>query len=59
MFGCGRLGLKHPNGKFPFIYRQEFVGGVHYGHWLICRLSHNIVLGRDILGFGKRLDRKD
>ena len=55
---CGRRGLKHPNGKFPFIHRETFVGGVHFKHRLISDISNHNFSVRHILGFCKRQKEK-
>jgi hypothetical protein len=59
MFGFGHRGQLHPNGDFPFIHRETFVGVVRCRDWLIGRISHDSVSGRDIVGFSKRHHRKD
>ena len=59
MFGFGHRGQKHPNGNFPFIHRQDFVGIVSCRNWLISRVSHDSLCGRYIVGFAKRYNRKD
>ena len=59
MFGFGRRGQLHPNADFPFIHRETFVGVVRCRDWLIGRISHDSVSGRDIVGFSKRHNRKD
>jgi hypothetical protein len=55
---CGRRGQKHPNGKFPFIHRENFVGGIHFKHRLISDISYNNFYARHILGFCKRQKEK-
>lgn len=59
MFGFGHRGQLHPNGSFPFIHRETFVGVVRCRDWLISRVSHDSLCGRDIVGFPKRHNRKD
>jgi len=59
MFGFGHHGQLHPNGKFPFIHRENFVGAVRCRDWLIRSVSHNSFCVRDIVGFRKRHSRKD
>jgi hypothetical protein len=55
---CGHPGRRHPNGKFPFIHRETFVGGIHFKHRLISDISHGHIFDRHILGFSKRQKEK-
>jgi len=59
MFGCGHLGRKHPNGNFPFIHRESFVGLVHHRFGMFQSLSNHSIRERPIVGFGKRYSGKD
>ena len=59
MFGFGHRGRKHPNGNFPFIHRESFVGLVHNRFRVLVSLSNNSICERHIVGFNKRYSRKD
>jgi hypothetical protein len=59
MFGFGQAGRKHPNGKFPFIHRENFMGIVSDRFGIFERVSHHSVFERPIVGFSKRNNRKD
>lgn len=59
MFGFGQAGRKHPNGNFPFIHRESFVGLVRHRFRMFESLSHNSICERPIVGFSKRHNRKD
>jgi len=59
MFGFGQAGRKHPNGNFPFVYRESFVGLIRNRFRVLESLSHNHIRERSIVGFGKRHNRKD
>jgi len=54
MFGFGQAGRKHPNGNFPFIHRESFVGIVRGRYRMLEYFSHHSISGRPILGFSKR-----
>jgi len=59
MFGFGQAGRKHPNGKFPFIHRETFVGVIRHRYGMFESLSANHIRERSIVGFSKRYSRKD
>ena len=59
MSGFGQAGRKHPNGKFPFIHRESFVGLIHHRFRVLESLSANHIRERSIVGFGKRYYGKD
>ena len=59
MFGFGQAGRKHPNGNFPFIHRESFVGLVPNRFRVLVSLSNHSVCERHIMGFRKRHNRKD
>jgi len=59
MFGFGQAGRKHPNGNFPFVHRESFVGLIRNRFRLLEHLSHNHISERGIVGFSKRHNRKD
>jgi hypothetical protein len=59
MFGFGQAGRKHPNGKFPFVHRETFVGVIRHRYGVLESLSPNHIRERSIVGFGKRHNRKD
>ena len=59
MFGFGHRGRKHPNGSFPFIHRESFVGLISHRFRVLESLSHNSICERPIVGFSKRHSRKD
>jgi len=59
MLGCGHPGRKHPNGSFPFIHRESFVGLIRNRFRLLESLSANHIRQRSIVGFGKRYSGKD
>jgi hypothetical protein len=59
IFGSGQAGRLHPNGDFPFIHRESFVGLVRHRFRVLESLSHNHICERSIVGFGKRHNRKD
>jgi hypothetical protein len=59
MFGFGQVGRKHPNGNFPFIHRESFVGCVRNRFGMFISLSNHSVCERRIVGFGKRYSGKD
>jgi len=58
-FGSGQAGRLHPNGKFPFIHRESFVGLVRHRFGMFVSLSNHSVCERRIVGFGKRYSGKD
>ena len=51
----GQSGRPHPNGEFPFIYRQSFSGVVRSCGLLIQRIHSGAISARPILGLVKRL----
>jgi hypothetical protein len=59
MFGSGQAGRKHPNGNFPFVHRESFVGLVRNRFGMFVSLSNHSVCERRIVGFSKRHSRKD
>ena len=59
MFGFGQAGRKHPNGDFPFIHRETFLGLVRHKYGVLVSLSNHSVCERPIVGFGKRYYGKD
>ena len=59
MFGFGQAGRKHPNGSFPFIHRESFVGLIPNRFRVLVSLSNHSVCERSIMGFRKRHCRKD
>ncbi len=59
MFGFGQAGRKHPNGDFPFIHRETFVGLIHHRFRMFKSLSGHSISERPIVGFIKRHNRKD
>jgi hypothetical protein len=59
IFGSGQAGRLHPNGNFPFVHRESFVGLVPNRFRVLESLSHNYIRERSIMGFGKRYSGKD
>ena len=59
MLGFGQAGRKHPNGNFPFIHRESFVGLVRHRFRVLESLSNHSICERPIVGFGKRFSGKD
>jgi len=59
IFGFGQAGRLHPNGSFPFIHRESFVGLVRHRFGLLESVSHDHISQRGIVGFSKRHNRKD
>jgi hypothetical protein len=58
-FGSGQAGRLHPNGNFPFVHRESFVGLVRHRFRVLQSLSANHICERSIVGFGKRYSGKD
>jgi hypothetical protein len=59
IFGFGQAGRLHPNGSFPFVHRESFVGLIPNRFRMFVSLSHHSVCERSIVGFGKRYSGKD
>jgi len=54
MFGFGQAGRKHPNGNFPFIHRESFVGVIRGRYRMLESVSHHSICERNVVGFNKR-----